>query len=60
MENNFTETPLERLIRYLKLHKVDEEFYLIGRASIHENFLEMLKNYEIEYLKHYEITNTKQ
>lgn len=43
-------TPVEYFIDYLRLHKVDDTFYLMGIASIHQDFIELIKKYEQEYI----------
>lgn len=45
-----TKTPIEYFIEYLRLHKVDDIYYLINRQSIHKDFLEVIKKYEEEYI----------
>jgi hypothetical protein len=46
----YIKTPTEYFIDYLKLHKVDDTYYLMQRQSIHQDFIEMIKKYEQEYL----------
>lgn len=43
-------TPVEYFIDYLKLHKVDDTYYLTDRLSIHQDFIEAVKKYEQEYI----------
>lgn len=43
-------TPIEYFIDYLKLHKVDDTYYLMQRQSIHQDFLEVIKRYEQKYI----------
>lgn len=40
---DFNKTPVEYFIEYLKLHKVDDNYYLIGRQSVHKDFVEVIK-----------------
>lgn len=56
---NKIKTPIEYFIDYLKLHKVDDTYYLMQRQSIHQDFLEVIKRYEQEYIKSAK-TNKKQ
>ncbi len=45
------ETPIEFLVKNLKLQDVDDTYYLIGRQSISKEAVTALLNYEKSYLK---------
>ena len=43
------QTPIEQILRYLKLHQMDENYYLINKTILHKKEIEAVKKFEKDW-----------